>query len=127
MAKLALINREAKRRDTVKKFASYIRLIYVDVIEFEGKHVRRLYGGMAERYRKIYGERFKQLSSENRLTDADPLAAAMMTTSLFMFYFTVDHLFGVHGYMGMSDDEVIKAADDHNVAMVLTGTRHFRH
>ncbi|MEI7805238.1 MAG: bifunctional phosphoribosylaminoimidazolecarboxamide formyltransferase/IMP cyclohydrolase [Hyphomicrobiales bacterium] len=25
------------------------------------------------------------------------------------------------------DDEVIKAADDHNVAMVFTGTRHFKH
>jgi phosphoribosylaminoimidazolecarboxamide formyltransferase/IMP cyclohydrolase len=25
------------------------------------------------------------------------------------------------------DDEVIKAADEHGVAMVLTGTRHFRH
>jgi phosphoribosylaminoimidazolecarboxamide formyltransferase/IMP cyclohydrolase len=27
----------------------------------------------------------------------------------------------------MRDDEVIKAADDHNVAMVFTGVRHFRH
>lgn len=27
----------------------------------------------------------------------------------------------------MRDNEVIKAADDNNVAMVLTGTRHFRH
>jgi phosphoribosylaminoimidazolecarboxamide formyltransferase/IMP cyclohydrolase len=25
------------------------------------------------------------------------------------------------------DDEVIKAADDHGIAMVVTGTRHFRH
>jgi phosphoribosylaminoimidazolecarboxamide formyltransferase / IMP cyclohydrolase len=25
------------------------------------------------------------------------------------------------------DDEVIKAADDHNIAMVFTGMRHFRH
>jgi phosphoribosylaminoimidazolecarboxamide formyltransferase/IMP cyclohydrolase len=25
------------------------------------------------------------------------------------------------------DDEVIKAADDHGVAMVFTGVRHFRH
>jgi phosphoribosylaminoimidazolecarboxamide formyltransferase/IMP cyclohydrolase len=25
------------------------------------------------------------------------------------------------------DDEVIKAADDHNIAMVFTGIRHFRH
>jgi phosphoribosylaminoimidazolecarboxamide formyltransferase / IMP cyclohydrolase len=27
----------------------------------------------------------------------------------------------------MRDDEVVAAADEHNVAMVLTGTRHFRH
>jgi phosphoribosylaminoimidazolecarboxamide formyltransferase/IMP cyclohydrolase len=27
----------------------------------------------------------------------------------------------------MNDDKVIKAADDHGIAMVLTGTRHFRH
>jgi phosphoribosylaminoimidazolecarboxamide formyltransferase/IMP cyclohydrolase len=27
----------------------------------------------------------------------------------------------------MRDDEVIKAADDHGIAMVVTGTRHFRH
>jgi phosphoribosylaminoimidazolecarboxamide formyltransferase/IMP cyclohydrolase len=27
----------------------------------------------------------------------------------------------------MRDDEVIKAADDHGIAMVLTGVRHFRH
>jgi phosphoribosylaminoimidazolecarboxamide formyltransferase/IMP cyclohydrolase len=27
----------------------------------------------------------------------------------------------------MRDDEVIRAADEHNVAMVFTGTRHFRH
>ena len=25
------------------------------------------------------------------------------------------------------DDEVIKAADQHGIAMVFTGTRHFRH
>ena len=27
----------------------------------------------------------------------------------------------------MRDDEVIAAADDHNLAMVFTGVRHFRH
>jgi phosphoribosylaminoimidazolecarboxamide formyltransferase/IMP cyclohydrolase len=27
----------------------------------------------------------------------------------------------------MRDDEVIRAADDHGIAMVFTGTRHFRH
>ena len=27
----------------------------------------------------------------------------------------------------IKDDEVIAAADEHNIAMVFTGTRHFRH
>ena len=27
----------------------------------------------------------------------------------------------------VNDDEVIAAADEHNVAMVFTGVRHFRH
>jgi phosphoribosylaminoimidazolecarboxamide formyltransferase / IMP cyclohydrolase len=27
----------------------------------------------------------------------------------------------------MRDDEVIQAADEHGIAMVLTGMRHFRH
>ena len=27
----------------------------------------------------------------------------------------------------MRDDEVIKAADEHGIAMVFTGVRHFRH
>jgi len=27
----------------------------------------------------------------------------------------------------MRDDEVVGAADEHNIAMVLTGVRHFRH
>jgi phosphoribosylaminoimidazolecarboxamide formyltransferase/IMP cyclohydrolase len=27
----------------------------------------------------------------------------------------------------MRDDEVVSAADEHNIAMVLTGVRHFRH
>src|SRR6202007_1410723 len=29
--------------------------------------------------------------------------------------------------VSVRDDEVIKAADDHGIAMVVTGTRHFRH
>jgi phosphoribosylaminoimidazolecarboxamide formyltransferase/IMP cyclohydrolase len=27
----------------------------------------------------------------------------------------------------MRDDEIIAAADEHGIAMIFTGTRHFRH
>ncbi len=36
-------------------------------------------------------------------------------------------LFNVVTGGGMRDEEVIKAADDKGLAMVFTGTRHFRH
>jgi AcrR family transcriptional regulator len=95
-------------RDTVKKFASYIRLIYIDVLEFKGKHVARLYGGMRDRYTAVYGERFAKLKKDGKLSDADPVMAALMCTMTYMFYFTIEHLFGVKNHLGMDDDQVIR-------------------
>ena len=95
-------------RDTVKRFASYIRLIYVDVIEFEGKHVARLYGGMIDRYRMIFSERVEAARQKGELSEADPLVAIMMTSIVFMYYFTVEHLFGVKRHYGLDDDQVIR-------------------
>jgi len=95
-------------RETVKKFASYIRLIYVDVIEFKGKHVAKLYAGMADRYRQVFAKRFEESRQKGELSDADPAIAAMMSTILYMYYFTVEHLFGVKGHYGLDDDQVIR-------------------
>lgn len=95
-------------RETVKKFAAYIRLIYVDVIEFEGKHVARLYGGMIDRYRAVFGEKFEKLKRQGALSDADPLIAVMMVAIAYMYYFTVEHLFGVKRHYGLDDEKVIQ-------------------
>jgi AcrR family transcriptional regulator len=95
-------------RETVKRFASYIRLIYVDVIEFEGKHVARLYGGMIDRYRKIFSDRVDSARKKGELSEADPLVAIMMTSIVYMYYFTVEHLFGVKRHYGLDDDQVIR-------------------
>src|SRR4051812_49714481 len=67
-------------RETVRKFDSYIRLIYVDVTEFEGKHLGRLYGGMKSRFRAIFEDRFKQLERAGKIGDVDPLVAIMLVT-----------------------------------------------
>ncbi len=95
-------------RETVKEFAAYIRLIYVDVIEFEGKHVARLYGGMIDRYRAVFGEKFEKLKRQGALSDADPLIAVMMVAIAYMYYFTVEHLFGVKRHYGLDDEKVIR-------------------
>jgi AcrR family transcriptional regulator len=95
-------------RETVKRFASYIRLIYVDVTEFEGKHLGRLYGGMKDRFRAIFGEKFKKLERDGRIGDVDPLVAIMLVNITYMHYFTVEHLFGVRKHYGLDDAKVIR-------------------
>ena len=96
-------------RDTVKRFASYIRLIYVDVTELEGKHVARLYGGMRQRYEAVLGERMGELKRTGKVgSSADPMIATMMASTIYMYYFTIEHLFGVRRHYGLDDDEVIR-------------------
>ncbi|HVY60805.1 MAG TPA: TetR family transcriptional regulator [Planctomycetota bacterium] len=95
-------------RETVRKFASYIRLIYVDVIEFEGKHLGRLYGGMKDRFRAIFGEKFAKLERDGAIGDVDPLTAIMLVNITYMHYFTVEHLFGVKKHYGFDDGRLIK-------------------
>lgn len=95
-------------QEQVRRFPGYIRLIYVDVIEFEGKHLQRLYGGMRTRFEAIFRERFAALRREGKLGDVDPLAAIMMATISYMHYFTVEQVFGVKGHFGMSDASVVR-------------------
>lgn len=95
-------------RETVHRFASYIRLIYVDVTEFDGEHLGRLYGGMKDRYRAIFQERFAALEREGKIGDVDPLVAVMLATISYMYYFTVEHLFGVRKHYGLDDGQLIR-------------------
>lgn len=95
-------------RATVREFRGYIRLIYVDVIEFNGEHLGRLYGQMRDRYRAIFDEKFARLQREGKIGDVDPLVAVMLTTISYMYYFTVEHLFGVQRHYGLDDSQVIR-------------------
>jgi phosphoribosylaminoimidazolecarboxamide formyltransferase/IMP cyclohydrolase len=63
-----------------------------------------------------------------------PLAGAVMASDAFFpFRDGIDaaaqHGIGavIHPGGSMRDEEVIAAADEHGMAMVLTGVRHFRH
>lgn len=95
-------------RETVKQFASYIRLIYVDVIEFDGAHIARVYGSMMDRYRAVFADRIDAARRKGELSEADPLVGVMMTTIVYMYYFTVEHLFGVRRHYGLDDDQIIR-------------------
>jgi hypothetical protein len=79
------------------------------VIEFDGHHVARLYGGMKERYEQVFAERLKTARTAGKLNQhVDPVIAAMMASILYMYYFTVEHLFGVKRHYGLDDEAVVR-------------------
>ena len=91
-------------RETVRRFAPYMRLIYVDVVEFDAAHVGPVFRAMRDRYTDIIlGQ-----GVDKRRFRVDPVAALMMTTWGFFTYFITEKLFGVQRHYGMADDEVIR-------------------
>ncbi|MCA8924398.1 MAG: TetR/AcrR family transcriptional regulator [Planctomycetes bacterium] len=90
-------------RQTVRTYADYIRLIYVDVVELEGEHIRRLFKNMRARYEELLGDRLAQLA----LGDVDPIAAIMTATISYFYLFNIEYVFGVKRPFGTSDKDMI--------------------
>src|SRR5215467_12783026 len=57
----------------------------------------------------------------------EPMTKGSVVASDAFFPFADGLLVAIQPGGSVRDDEVIKAADDHGIAMVFTGTRHFRH
>ena len=87
----------------------HILLIYVDVIEFGGGHVRAFYEGMARRFEEVYGDSFEKKRQAGELGDVDPMFAVMCATRWFLYFFTVEKCFGVPMHLGMSPKEAVDA------------------
>ena len=95
-------------RDAVLQYRDYVSLIYVDVIEFDGSHVRKFYQDMADRFTKFL--RAHQLESEigGKIADGlSPTSAVMLATRIFFNYFSIEIIFGVKDHFGKNTDEVI--------------------
>ncbi len=94
-------------RDTIEKFSTYILLIYVDVVEFEARHVARLFANMRAGYAQAIkargGAGLKKIAP-----DLDPVAALMMVTWNYYNYFVMEKLFKVKGHYGLPDNEAVK-------------------
>ena len=93
--------------EVVERFRPYILLIYVDVIEFQGEHIRSFYEGMAERFKRTYGGRFDERRRVGELGDVDPMVAVMVATRWFFYFFTVEKCFGVPMHFGMRPEEAV--------------------
>jgi AcrR family transcriptional regulator len=96
-------------RDIVSAHRAYIALIYVDVVEFEGLHIRGFYQGMASLCEHFIAAHKDKLPIAERLKPDVPAAAAMLLTfRTFVDFFVVELIFGVPTLYGMSSDDAIK-------------------
>jgi AcrR family transcriptional regulator len=103
---LAEFGRQVKA--LVGEHTDFWLLMYIDVMEFQNRHFRKMFEGLAKRMRKHYADYFEQLESERRLRDGvDPAVGFTAAYMQFFNYFLVEKLFGGKRHFGIKDDEVI--------------------
>jgi len=107
---LPAIGRAAQH--TVSTWRPYIALIYVDVVEFEGRHIHRFYEDLAAHYEDFLSRR-PELHIGDRIRDGiPPVVAMMLTTRIYMYYFVVETLFGVPNHYGLNSDDATRMIAD---------------
>ena len=88
----------------VAAHADYLTLIYVDTAEFQGRHVRAFYAGLAARFRAALGPRAGQT-----VDGVDPVLVFTAAYMQFFNYFIVERMIGARGHLGLSDRQAVAA------------------
>src|SRR5687767_9070108 len=102
-------------REVIRDYREYIALIYVDVVEFDGTHVRKFYANMADRFNTFMKATGMEKELEAKLADGlSPVSAVMLATRIFYNYFTVEILFGVKDHYGKETDAAV-----HEISRIL--------
>jgi AcrR family transcriptional regulator len=94
--------------EVVEDNAPYILLIYIDVIEFKGKHLQEFYSGMPDRFAEAYGETFARRKKACEFGDVDPMVGVMVAARWFFYFFTIEKCFGVPMHFGMTPDKSVR-------------------
>lgn len=95
-------------RESVEKYRPYVALIYVDVVEFDGSHIRRFYEDMASRFGAFIDGNRDRIPVDRLRDGVSPLAAVMTASRFFLQYYAVEILFGVPNHFGVDDETALK-------------------
>ena len=96
-------------RESVQIHRRHVALIYVDVVEFDGTHIRKFYSGMPGRFATFLNKRFPDGSlAANLSPQFDQTTAVMLASRIFLQYFAVEILFGVPEQLGKDTPSAVK-------------------
>jgi hypothetical protein len=83
-------------------------LMYIDVLEFENRHFRKMFEGLSANLRRRFNAYFTELKKSDALYDGiDPAVGFTAAYMQFFNYFLVEKLFGGNRHFGITDDQVI--------------------
>ncbi len=100
-------------RQSVIAYRRHVALIYVDVVEFDGTHIRKFYSGMSGRFASFLNQRFPDGSLKDQLAPGcDPTTALMLASRIFLHYFAVEILFGVPNQLGKDTPAAMREISD---------------
>ncbi len=111
-------------RDDLTKFARLVKqmvnnhhdfwlLMYIDVLEFENRHFRKMFENIAQKLRRRFAKSFDDLKRQKALHDGvDPAIGFTAAYMQFFNYFIVEKLFGGNMHFGISDEQVIARLTD---------------
>src|SRR6185295_11028118 len=99
-------------RDSVREFRQYVALIYVDVIEFDGTHIRKFYSDMGQRISATLGEEAMQRIASRLRPNVSPVSALLLTARIFFNYYTIEILFNVPEPFGKNSAQIVEEIAD---------------
>jgi AcrR family transcriptional regulator len=100
-------------------------LMYIDVLEFENRHFRKMFENVTQKLRRRFAENFAEMKRRGTLHEGvDPAIGFTAAYMQFFNYFIVEKLFGGNSHFGISDEEVIARLTDIYSRGLLKRTNH---
>jgi len=94
--------------ELVDEHQDFWLLMYIDVLEFENRHFRKMFDGLAERFRRLFEEKFVSAIKRGDLrSGVDPAVGFTVAYMQFFNYFLVEKLFGGNMHLGLTDEQVL--------------------
>jgi len=94
--------------ELVNQHSDFWLLMYIDVLEFQNSHFRKMFEGLSDRFFKIFGEKFETAKKRGDLrTGVDASVAFTATYMQFFNYFLVEKLFGGNQHLGLTDEQAL--------------------
>ena len=95
-------------RESISRYRPYVALIYVDVVEFEGSHIRKFYTEMAGRFERFIAIHRDEIKLEGKLRpDVNAASAVMLAFRTFLNHFAVELVFGVPDHYGKDTEAAV--------------------